>query len=138
MKINQLDIIQNIDSVYHLDIGSVYVFDKFLVTEFNEGILLNSEKYKLLGTIIEDHFSHLETFGFVANRIHKYATTPTELIEVKKNMTSIPRNAYVCYDESTKKSSIFESTFCPYEAAFFDGLEKALHWVNADSPSLAD
>lgn len=138
MKINQLDIVQNIDSVYHLDIGSVYVFDKFLVTEFNEGILLNSEKYKLLGTIIEDHFSHLETFGFVANRIHKYATTPTELIEVKKNMTSIPRTAYVYYDESTKKSSIFESTFCPYEAAFFDTLEKALHWVKAGSPSLAD
>ena len=138
MKINQLDIVQDADSVYHLDIGSIYVFDTFLVTEFNEGILLDYDKYKLIGAIIEDHFTHLESFGYIANRIHKYATTPTELIDVKKHMKSIPRTAYVYYDESTKESSIFESAFCPYEAAFFENLEKALHWVKASSPSSAD
>lgn len=138
MEINQLDIIKDIDTVYHLDIGCVYVFDTFLVTEFNEGILLDHEKYKLIGNIVEDHFSHLENFGYIANRIYKYATTPTELIDLKKHMKSIPRTAHVYYDESTRESCLFESSFCPYESGFFDSLQKALHWVKGSTPSIAN
>lgn len=131
MKINELSIINSRKAAYHLDIGCIHIFETFLVTEFNEGILLDYNKYKLIGKIVENHFSHLRRFGYIANRIHRYSTTPTELLEVKKHMKTIPHTAHVYYDEFTKESSIFESTFCPYEAAFFDNLEDAVNWVNS-------
>ena len=129
MKINELKSQKEITSVYHLDFGTVTMFETYLVTEFKEGILLNAEKYLHLATLVQDHFSHLNTFGYVANRMFPYAVVPTDLINSRSYITPDVKVAIVNYDDRAKESSIFEKSFYPFKTKIFDDLSSALYWT---------
>ncbi len=61
---------------YVLDIGTVQVFDDYMVATYNEGVTVTLERvYQLIG-ISEIHFRD-RPFGFISNRKNSYAIDPT-------------------------------------------------------------
>jgi len=132
MKISDLKSKEEIVTTYHLDIGSVTMFDTYVVAEFNEGILLDTQNYQYLAELIKDHFDHLESFGYVSNRLNAYAIEPIALMA--KSPFNIPKAkvAIVSYNETSKKSSVFESNFYMYKPEIFDNLPNALAWITSE------
>lgn len=132
MRINDLKSGDEIVTTYHLDIGSVTMFDTYAVTEFNEGILLDAQNYQYLAELLKDHFEHLDTFGYISNRLNAYAVVPTALMNTKPFNIPKAKVAIVSYNETSKNSSIFESNFYPFKPEIFGDLPKALAWVTSD------
>lgn len=132
MSISELKSIEDIETIYHLDIGSVTMFENYLVTEFKEGVLLDALNYQYLASLIKDHFEHLDTFGYISNRLNAYAVVPTALMNTEPFNIPNAKVAIVSYNETSKKSSIFESNFYPFKPEIFDNLPNALAWVTSD------
>ena len=61
---------------YRLDIGTVQVFDDYMVSVFDEGATLTMERaYQIIG-ISEIHFRD-KNFGYISWRKNSYAVDPT-------------------------------------------------------------
>lgn len=132
MRISDLKSTEEIVTTYHLDIGSVTMFEKYVVTEFKEGILLDAQNYQYLAELLRDHFEHLDTFGYISNRLNAYAVVPTALMDTKPFNIPKAKVAIVSYNEISKNSSIFESNFYPHKPEIFSDLPNALAWVTND------
>ncbi|AWH72782.1 hypothetical protein DCS32_00950 [Dokdonia sp. Dokd-P16] len=133
MSISELKSLEEIETIYHLDIGSVTMFKNYLVTEFKEGVLLDAKNYQYLASLIKDHFEHLDTFGYISNRLNAYAVVPTALMNTEPFNIPKAKVAIVSYNETSKRSSIFESKFYPFKPTIFDSLPEALDWVTSDN-----
>ena len=132
MRISDLKSTEEVVTIYHLDIGIVTMFDTFVVTEFNEGILLDAQNYQYLAELLKDHFEHLDSFGYISNRINAYAVVPTALMNTGTFNIPKAKVAIVSYNEISKNSSIFESNFYPFKPEIFDDLVNALAWVTSN------
>ena len=61
---------------YQLDIGTVQVFDDYMVATFDEGATVTLERaYQIIG-ISEIHFRN-RNFGYISQRKNSYAVDPT-------------------------------------------------------------
>ena len=61
---------------YQLDIGTVQVYDNYMVSIFDEGATLTLERaYQIIG-ISEIHFREKD-FGYISLRKNSYAVDPT-------------------------------------------------------------
>ena len=66
---------------YNFDIGNVYVFEKFIVTEFNYGVDITFESFYEVSMIIQEKFKH-KPFGFIANRINSYSLNLNDCLTI--------------------------------------------------------
>lgn len=64
----------------NVKLGSVYLFDNYIVTEFNEGVDVNFDNFQEVTDIIKNHFGH-RPFGFIANRSNSYSIDLTDSLK---------------------------------------------------------
>ena len=112
---------------YHLDIGKVQVFDKYMVGIFNEGATVTLERaYQIIG-IAEIHFKD-RNFGFISLRKNSYALDPIIYTYVRQ-IENLKAFAIVSVKEVDMHNFKIEKMFFKKPMKFFIDYNNAVTWV---------
>ncbi len=112
---------------YVLEIGSVQVFDNYMVAVFNEGCTVTLERaYQLIG-ISEIHFRD-RPFGFISYRKNSYAIDPT-IYSYVREIENLKAFAIVSVKEMDMHNFTIEKMFYKKPMKFFIDYTNALAWV---------
>jgi hypothetical protein len=112
---------------YHLEIGTVQVYDNYMVSIFEEGATLTLEKaYQILG-IAEIHFRDKD-FGYISLRKNSYAVDPTVYTYIR-GLDNLKAFAIVSVKEIDMHNFKIEKLFYKKPMKFFIEFDNALAWV---------
>ena len=112
-----------------LDFGVIYIYDKILVSELKEGVLLDVENNRKILQIGREAFAQ-EAFGYISNRIHSYAVNPMVYRESAED-PQLKAIAVVSASQMGRNSARLEQKFYTDKNCFqiFDSLDAAMTWI---------
>ncbi|WP_156879280.1 hypothetical protein [Salinimicrobium xinjiangense] len=112
-----------------LDCGVIWVQDKVLVNEMNEGALLDVETNRRILQIGCESFGK-EIFGYISNRINSYAVNPMVYRESAEH-PQLKAIAVVSQNPMVRESARLEQQFYTNKNSFqiFSSLEEAQLWM---------
>ena len=112
---------------YHLDIGSVQVYDDYMVSNFDEGATVTLERaYQVIG-ISEIHFRD-KPFGFISLRKNSYAIDPVIYTYIR-GLKNLKAFAIVSKKEVDMHNFKIEKLFYKKNMEFFIEYNNALVWI---------
>ncbi len=112
---------------YKLDIGTVQVFDNYIVANFDEGATITLERaYQIIG-ISEIHFRGKD-FGYISLRQNSYAIDPTVYTYIRQ-LDNLKAFAIVSVKEIDMHNFKIEKLFYKKQMKFFIEFDNALTWV---------
>lgn len=112
---------------YQLDIGTVQVYDNYMVSSFNEGTTITLERaYQMIG-ISEIHFRDRD-FGYISLRKNSYAIDPT-VYNYIRGLDNLKAFAIVSKKEIDMHNFKIEKLFYKKNMEFFIEYENAVAWV---------
>ena len=114
--------------VYHLKLGRIFLYQNYIVTEFDEGVDINFENFKELAQIIKQNFKD-QPFGFIANRVNSYSINLNDAELFNKTFTNGIAYAIVAYSKRTERIIEIESHFFKFNKQVFNDFKTALNWV---------
>ncbi|GAA4270937.1 hypothetical protein U6A24_03470 [Aquimarina gracilis] len=113
-----------------LDIGNVYFYNNFVVTEINEGITLTFEKSAGLMLLAKKYYGNKVPFAYISNRVHSYSFQPTAHYQSTKLFPNLIGFAVVSYGSISNEIASLEQAFVNVPKNIFTNLEDAIEWVN--------
>lgn len=112
---------------YQLDIGTIQVFDDYMVATFDEGATVTLERaYQMIG-ISEIHFRN-RNFGYISLRKNSYAVDPT-IYNYLRGLENLKAFAIVSKKEIDMHNFKIEKLFYKKNMEFFIEFENALAWI---------
>ncbi|UJH69311.1 STAS/SEC14 domain-containing protein [Allomuricauda sp. SCSIO 65647] len=112
---------------YQLDIGTVQVYDNYMVSSFDEGATLTLERaYQIIG-ISEIHFRN-RPFGYISLRKNSYAIDPI-IYTYLRGLDNLKAFAIVSKKEIDMHNFKIEKLFYKKNMEFFIEYENAVVWV---------
>ncbi|BAO77603.1 hypothetical protein [Winogradskyella sp. PG-2] len=115
-------------TLLNVKLGSVYLFENYIVTEFKEGVDINFENFKEVAEIINRQFSN-RPFGFIANRLNSYSIDLTDAKKFNTHFPNLKAYAIVVYNALTQRVFEIENHFFEFNRAAFKDIENATEWV---------
>ena len=112
-----------------LDCGVIWVHDRILINEMNEGSLLDVETNRKILQIGRDYFGD-DFFGYISHRIHSYAVNPMVYRESAEH-PELKAIAVVSQNPVTRETARLEQQFYTNKNSFeiFSSLEEAIVWM---------
>ncbi len=112
---------------YQLEVGTVQVFDDYMVASFDEGATITLERaYQIIG-ISEIHFRDKD-FGYISLRKNSYAVDPT-VYNYLRGLDNLKAFAIVSKKEIDMHNFNIEKMFYKKPMEFFIEFENALTWI---------
>ena len=112
---------------YSLDIGTVQVYDNYIVANFDEGATVTLERaYQIIG-ISEIHFRN-KKFGYISYRKNSYAIDPI-IYTYLRGLDNLMAFAIVSKKEIDMHNFKIEKMFYKKNMEFFIEFENAVNWV---------
>lgn len=113
-----------------LDCGIIWVHDRILVNEMNEGALLDVETNRKILEIGSSNFGE-EYFGYISHRINSYAVNPMVYRESAEH-SRLKAIAVVSENRMTRETARLEQQFYTNKNSFgiFSSLEEAKAWMH--------
>ncbi|NDV15803.1 STAS/SEC14 domain-containing protein [Muricauda sp. TY007] len=112
---------------YRLEVGTVQVFDNYMVASFDEGATITLERtYQIIG-ISEIHFRDKD-FGYISLRKNSYAIDPT-VYNYLRGLDNLKAFAIVSKKEIDMHNFNIEKMFYKKPMEFFIEFDNALDWV---------
>lgn len=114
-----------------LDFGVISVYDRILISELHEGVLLNVENNRQILNIGCEEFK-TENFGYISHRINSYAVDPMVYRE-SAELEQLKAIAVVSKNDMALKSAELEKKFYTNRNSFaiFKSLEEATAWIKS-------
>jgi hypothetical protein len=112
---------------YNFTNVEVFVFEKYLIAQVKEGVLLNPKYNAQLKELIEKHYLN-KNFVYISNRVFDYSIRPLTYKETSK-ITNLLGMCMVTNTVSGKRAANFESKFYSKDFKVADNLPKAIHWA---------
>lgn len=110
------------------NLGSVFLFQNYIIVQFNEGVDINFDNFAQVSNIIKTNFEN-RPFGFIANRVNSYSINLTDARLLNKNFPNLIAYAVVTYNSISEKVFEIENQFFEYNRNTFKDLESAVEWV---------
>lgn len=114
---------------YHF--GNVYIFDGFVVSEINEGVIFNWENNGKV--IVQDVTSFLKTNGkdlvYISNRIHSYSVVATDWVKFFKASYALKAYCIVSNGKLGFMNYMVENLFFSKKIKRFNSIFEAVNWV---------
>ncbi len=112
---------------YKLDVGTVQVYENYMVANFDEGATITLERaYQIIG-ISEIHFRGKD-FGYISLRQNSYAVDPTIYTYIRQ-LENLKAFAIVSVKEIDMHNFKIEKLFYKKQMKFFIEFDNALAWV---------
>lgn len=112
---------------YQLEIGTVQVFDDYMITNFDEGITITMDRmFQILG-IMEIHFRE-RNFGYISLRKNSFAIDPMIYNQLRE-IQNLKAYAVVSIKEIDMHNFHIEKLFYKKAMKFFIDQDNALVWI---------
>lgn len=117
--------------VLSYDFGDFYLYDQFIIAEFNDGEVVSWEGMgKILVEDIRDIYgSQSKELIYISNRVNNYSVIPSDWIKFKRNNGTIKGYGIISYSNRSYLNALLEKLFINTKLRFFDSLESAISWA---------
>ena len=114
--------------VINLSFGDIFLFERYLIVEFNEGVIHNTELNETIIAITEAHFGD-KPFGYIANRVNSHSVDPIVYHQSGKihNLKAI---AIISFNLRNMATAALEKTFFCKPFRIFENLDMACDWID--------
>jgi len=113
---------------HNVTLGSLYLFDNYVVAEFKEGVDINFDNFSDVTEIVKKKFND-KPFGFIANRLNSYSIDLTDATKFNTYFPNLKAYAIVAYTVMTRRVFEVENHFFTFNREVFKNLEQASEWV---------
>ncbi|SFU37714.1 hypothetical protein SAMN05216480_10262 [Pustulibacterium marinum] len=117
-----------VEATYKLDYATVYIYDYFMLSTVNEGVVFDKEKCNEFMSIANTYFKD-KSFAYISLRNQSYTVDPTCYFYLR-NLTNLKAMAIV----STKEIDFFnfniENFFYKKNMKIFHDKKSAYIWIN--------
>ncbi len=110
------------------NLGSVYLFDNYIITDFKEGIDITFDNFNEVSEIIKVYFED-RPFGFIANRVNSYSINLTDASKFNANFPNLKAYAVVVYNTITERVFEIENHFFTFNRSVFKEIDSAVTWI---------
>lgn len=112
--------------VHKSDLGTIFIYENLLITEFNEGVNVS---YTTGINILVDVLKHIGTkpFTVISNRINSYSVQPTDY-KVLEKVPNLKGIAIVAKDAMSSANAMLEAKFFSKAFAVFNDIKSAREW----------
>ncbi|AJR04961.1 hypothetical protein [Siansivirga zeaxanthinifaciens] len=130
MKVIESSLYAQVESHVETDLGHLYFFKNFIISEFNEGVEVNFNSFETVRFLTEKHFQN-QPYGFISNRVNSYAIKLTDAPLFLKTCHAMKAYAVVTYNEFTEGVLKLEKHFFNFNRENFYSVENAVSWVES-------
>lgn len=110
--------------------GNFYFFEKFIISEINEGEHFDWDKVLQIINIAFQHYKKGFRIAYISNRVNSYSMEPQTWIKLKKNNVNfIVAAAIIIYDEISLEIATLEKSFTTNSIKRCFSLDEAINWV---------
>jgi hypothetical protein len=127
MSITESPLYKKVVSTKTTDLGNIFFFENYLITEFNEGVEINHSNFEAVRVLIREHFGN-ENFGLISNRINSYSIVITDA-PLFNQCQSLKAYATITYNHFAEKVIDVENYFFKFNKQNFNSLTNAKTWV---------
>lgn len=114
---------------HELDIGDVYFYENYIITEIKEGVVVNFEKAAELLRLGKEYYGNKIPFVYISNRVHSYSFEPTTHFKSTELFPNLKGYAVVTYNAINNKIAELEQAFLNKPANIFHSLDEAIAWA---------
>ena len=111
-----------------VNLGSLYLFDDYVVVELKERVDINFDIFSEVTEIIKKQFID-KPFGFIANRLKSYSINIMDTPKFNAYFSNLVAYTIVAYTEMTQRIFELENHLFTFNREAFKNLEHAVQWV---------
>lgn len=111
--------------------GNFYLFEKFFISEINEGVHFDWEMIKTVMTEVVEFYGTNIKVGYISNRVNSYSMDPQTWDKVRKKYNLIFAGAIVSYNNFTFMNASIEKQFSKTSIKRCLSLEEAIQWIKS-------
>lgn len=130
ISIRETDLYNEVLKEFNYSFGNVFVFEGFVVSEMNRGVVVSWENAKL---IIDDVVSSLNTRGedliYITNRINSYSVVAADWLKFFKQSYSLKAYCIVSDNKMSSLNLMIEKLFFQNKIKHFSNLYAAINFV---------
>ncbi|MEP5254937.1 MAG: hypothetical protein ABJQ39_07765 [Winogradskyella arenosi] len=109
--------------------GTVYLTERFLLSEFNEGVHVN---YEIAGELVTKFSALIDKniqVGYIANRYNSYSFDPQLWVDFNNEYDTFIASAIVTYSDFSYLNASLEKQFFSKSLKRCRNLEEAIDWM---------
>lgn len=109
--------------------GTVYLTERFLLSEFNEGVHVN---YEIAGELVTKFSALIDKkiqVGYIANRYNSYSFDPQLWVDFNNEYDTFLASAIVTYSDFSYLNASLEKQFFSKSLKRCRSLEEAIDWM---------
>ena len=91
-----------------LPFGNFYFFEKFVVSELNEGVHFDWDRVKILSDIIVSHYGRRQDLVYISNRVNSYSIEPQSWLKFDKEYNLFNASGIIAYNKKGGLSVVLE------------------------------
>lgn len=115
--------------VLQMPFGTYFFFEKFIVSEINEGVHFEWNMAEKLALEVFKYYGKDAKLGFISNRVNRHSVDPQNWIKLEKNHTIIIASAIVAYDKLNFMNASIEKKFTKNSIKRCKSLNEAIKWI---------
>jgi len=109
--------------------GNFYLFDKFIISEINEGVHFDWDKIQQVIAALIDYYGSNLKIGYISNRVNPYSIEPQLWIRFQRDYGFIVASAMVSYTELNYINTSIEKRFSEMSIKRCGSLDEAINWI---------
>ncbi|WP_452226138.1 hypothetical protein [Lacinutrix cladophorae] len=129
MKIIETNLNNFIEDTHTSKNGTFYFFKDFIVSEINQGAIINWETAQEIINMATDYYGENPQICYISNRINPYSINPIDWNIFFKSGKRLNGYAIVSYTENGWLNALIEKLFYNSKIARFKNLFEAISWV---------
>ncbi|MFK5981881.1 MAG: hypothetical protein QM499_03120 [Flavobacteriaceae bacterium] len=112
-----------------LPFGNFYFFEKFVVSELNEGVHFDWKRVKILSDIMTNHYGEVNNLIYLSNRVNSYSIEPQSWLKFDSKYHLFKASGIIAYDNRGGLSVVLERLFSKERIKRFRRLKDAIEWA---------
>ncbi|MDO1500863.1 hypothetical protein Q2T40_12050 [Winogradskyella maritima] len=122
---------------HSFDIGTLFLFENYVIAEMNEGVVLTFDSFFELGRKLVEKYNE-RPFGYIVHRKNSYSINPTDIHIFNKAFPNLKAFAVVSYSSMGEKIFTLENKFFNFNRQLFHDLKTAERWVQTTLKANSD
>ncbi|MEP2935431.1 MAG: hypothetical protein ABJM06_06925 [Gilvibacter sp.] len=108
--------------------GKFYFFENFIISEFNEGVIVTYEVSAPIINEAKKHYGKAAPIAYISNRVNSYSVNPTDWLRFYKENNFIVSMAVIAHNHLALSNVMLERCFVRCKMKKFSTLLMAASW----------
>lgn len=118
-----------------LPFGKFYFFEKFVISELDEGVHFDWNRVKILSEIMLTHYGRGRNLIYISNRVNSYSIEPQSWLKFDNEYNFFKASGIIAYDKKGGLSVVLERLFSKERIKLFSSLKDAVEWAFSQTKS---